>query len=88
MTIKSFRVKLAEISEQLKLMRYTVQRTRNSLNLYTEDSKDFLDSNVMSNNSLLSQEQTQKLFLERYKQLYVNHYTNLNKDNRPSYSYR
>ena len=85
MTIKSFRVKLAAITEQLKLMRYTVQRTRSGVSI---DSQDSIGFGVISNNSAIIQEQTQRLFLERYKQLYVNHYSNLNKDTRKSYSYR
>jgi len=85
MTIKSFRVKLAAITEQLKLMRYTVQRTRSGVSI---DLQDSIGSGVISNNSAIIQEQTQRLFLERYKQLYVNHYSNLNKDTRKSYSYR
>jgi hypothetical protein len=85
MTIKSFRVKLAAITEQLKLMRYTVQRTRSGVSI---DSQASIGSGVIFNNNAIIQEQTQRLFLERYKQLYVNHYSNLNKDTRKSYSYR
>jgi hypothetical protein len=89
MSIKSFRFKLSEMTEQLKLMRYTVQRTR-SEGITTESQylKNFVDSSLTLNSTLISQDQTQKLFLERYKQLYFNHYNSLDKDNTRSYSYR
>jgi hypothetical protein len=89
MSIKSFRFKLSEMTEQLKLMRYTVQRTR-SEGITTESQylKNFVDSSLTLNSTLISQDQTQKLFLERYKQLYFNHNNNLDKDNTRSYSYR
>lgn len=89
MSIKSFRFKLSEMTEQLKLMRYTVQRTR-SEGITTESQylKNFVDSSLTLNSTLISQDQTQKLFLERYKQLYFNYYNSLDKDNTRSYSYR
>ena len=89
MTTKYFRFKLSEITEQLKWMRYTVQRNRKSLSEFTNvispvSQKEVLNSTLNSSASLYGN--TQELFLERYKQLYFKHY--INKDNIKTYNYR
>ena len=79
LNVKTFRVKLLEINEQLKWMRYTVQRNRKPLfNSKGEDTSMLL--------SLAGE--TEKLFGARYKDLYFNYYNTLNKDNTQNYSYR
>jgi len=93
---KYFRLKLADMAEQLKTIRYTVQRTRNfnsTPNFFISDAKKrqkFKDAYVkvnISNNELTTLPEnieTTRLFYQRYKALYLN----IKSENQKPFSYR
>jgi hypothetical protein len=93
---KYFRLKLADMAEQLKTIRYTVQRTRNfnsTPNFFISDAKKrqkFKDAYAkvnISNNELTTlpeNVETTRLFYQRYKSLYLN----IKSENQKPFSYR
>jgi len=94
MRAKYFRLKLADMAEQLKTIRYTVQRTRNfNSNFFMSDPKKvqkFKDAYVKVNllhnehSNLVENSETTRLFYERYKHLYLN----VKSENQKMFSYR
>ena len=85
MRAKYFRFKLADMAEQLKTIRYTVQRTRNvttTSSFFMSDAKKtqkfkeaYLKGNLVTKSAKGDVEHditTQHLFYRRYKQLYLN----------------
>jgi hypothetical protein len=94
MRAKYFRLKLADMAEQLKTIRYTVQRTRNfNSNFFGSDIKKvqkFKDAYVKVNllhnehSNLVENSETTRLFYERYKHLYLN----VKSENQKMFSYR
>jgi len=87
MTTKYFRYKLSEIMEQLKWMRYTVQRNRRSVNELSglTWNSDFAPDDFCNVQDSFNNE-TQQLFLTRYKQLYLQHFNS--KEGNKIYNYR
>jgi hypothetical protein len=94
MRAKYFRLKLSDMAEQLKTIRYTVQRTRNfNSNFVISDQKKvqkfkdaYLKFNLLHNeqSNLVENSETTRLFSQRYKHLYLN----VNSENKKMFSYR